>query len=140
MQVKCLAQCLAQLRSSTAAHKKAQTLLYPVAFAITCRIPKDLPPTTSRGPGTTDKYTLDPNSNPTKEDVQVSLCLQMGKVQPRNTETLPKASAFQTISPGLVHFIPGILASPSLSHQPPSFPTTWCQEIVPPCCTGIENV
>lgn len=108
--------------------KKPQTLL-----CCFCRYVWDLrglAPPTSGGPGASDEYMLDLDNNPTRMCRLHSLLLQMGKVCSGNTETLPKASALQTTSPGLLHSIPGSLTGPSLP-EPPSFSPTGYQAILP---------
>lgn len=65
MQVKCLAQCLARLRSSTAAHRKIpHPPLSRTAGAIVCGIPGHLSPSASGGPDAGDGYMLDPIITP----------------------------------------------------------------------------
>lgn len=98
MQVKCLAQRLAQRTSSMAAPQKTQTLL--CCFCHYVWDPRGLAPPTSGGLGASDEHMLDLNTNPTRMCRLHSLLLHMEKVCSGDTEILPKASAFQTTSPG----------------------------------------
>lgn len=129
--------------------KKPQTLL--CCFCHYVWDPRGLAPPTSGGPGASHEYMLDLNNNPIKVCRLRFLLLHIEKVCSGNTETLPKASAFQTTSPGLLHSIPGSLTGPSLSHYL-SQPLTQPLLFVSPslqlgtkqsshlCCTEIANV
>lgn len=90
------------------------------------------------GPGVSEGHTLDPDNNPTREDVQVSLSLlqmEMWGAGPR-----PSRLPVQGSCPGT----PGSFTSPLFScPQNPVFPTSWVprDSTHPPlCCTGIELV